>query len=183
MLHWGQSQWKNKWSLFPVAEVKVELQSCCMFTLHHLSLSSDESFCHMLVMRGRLTGRGQTRTPSNTSYLSYLISSELFSMPPIKRFSVSFARHPTNGMSAFIQVSLLLSCMIFWWGNVSVSIFDRGNSTKRLPDFLSEHTRSVSVVAELSPLTPPAPPVPAAASTGGMCSNQSPTDQHHWSVR
>ena len=25
-------------------------------------------------------------------------------MPPVKRFSVSFARHPTNGMSAFIQV-------------------------------------------------------------------------------
>lgn len=25
-------------------------------------------------------------------------------MPAVKRFSVSFARHPTNGMSAFIQV-------------------------------------------------------------------------------
>lgn len=25
-------------------------------------------------------------------------------MPAVKRFSVSFARHPTNGMSAFIHV-------------------------------------------------------------------------------
>uniref|UniRef100_A0A4W5LV97 Uncharacterized protein n=1 Tax=Hucho hucho TaxID=62062 RepID=A0A4W5LV97_9TELE len=31
---------------------------------------------------------------------------ELFSMPAVKRFSVSFARHPTNGMSAFFQVYL-----------------------------------------------------------------------------
>lgn len=36
--------------------------------------------------------------------VTFLISSELFSMPAVKRFSVSFARHPTNGMSAFIHV-------------------------------------------------------------------------------
>lgn len=36
--------------------------------------------------------------------VTFLISSELLSMPAVKRFSVSFARHPSNGMSAFIQV-------------------------------------------------------------------------------
>lgn len=46
-------------------------------------------------------------------------------MPPVKRFSVSFARHPTNGMSAFIQVYFdpppvfLLSCMTFLGDNIS----------------------------------------------------------------
>lgn len=39
-----------------------------------------------------------------------LISSELLSMPPVKRFSVSFARHPTNGMSAPPPVWTLLPC-------------------------------------------------------------------------
>lgn len=33
--------------------------------------------------------------------VTFLISSELLSMPAVKRFSVSYARHPTNGMSAF----------------------------------------------------------------------------------
>lgn len=64
--------------------------------------------------------KGRHSRPSNTSYL--LISSELFSMPAVKRFSVSFARHPTNGMSAFIQVSFdtqFISCMIFLWENIS----------------------------------------------------------------
>lgn len=32
------------------------------------------------------------------------ISSELLSMPAVKRFSVSFAKHPTNGTSASLQV-------------------------------------------------------------------------------
>uniref|UniRef100_A0A668SS34 Inositol hexakisphosphate and diphosphoinositol-pentakisphosphate kinase n=1 Tax=Oreochromis aureus TaxID=47969 RepID=A0A668SS34_OREAU len=31
-----------------------------------------------------------------THHLTFLISSELFSMPAVKRFSVSYARHPTN---------------------------------------------------------------------------------------
>uniref|UniRef100_A0A672JFW0 Inositol hexakisphosphate and diphosphoinositol-pentakisphosphate kinase n=1 Tax=Salarias fasciatus TaxID=181472 RepID=A0A672JFW0_SALFA len=34
--------------------------------------------------------------PNLRDYLTSLISSELLSMPPVKRFSVSFARHPTN---------------------------------------------------------------------------------------
>lgn len=48
----------------------------------------------------------QTQVPAADPVIpvTFLISSELFSMPPVKRFSVSFARHPTNGMSAFIQV-------------------------------------------------------------------------------
>lgn len=53
-------------------------------------------------------------------------------MPAVKRFSVSFARHPSNGMSAFIQVYfatpldiLILHelfvgkhvlCFLFFWG-------------------------------------------------------------------
>ncbi len=35
-----------------------------------------------------------TRVMPNASF----ISSELLSMPAVKRFSVSYARHPTNGM-------------------------------------------------------------------------------------
>lgn len=37
---------------------------------------------------------------SNTSEFFFFISSELLSMPAVKRFSVSFAKHPTNGTSA-----------------------------------------------------------------------------------
>lgn len=43
-----------------------------------------------------------TVAQSNTSefFLFFFISSELLSMPAVKRFSVSFAKHPTNGTSA-----------------------------------------------------------------------------------
>lgn len=40
-----------------------------------------------------------TVAQSNTSDF-FFISSELLSMPAVKRFSVSFAKHPTNGTSA-----------------------------------------------------------------------------------
>lgn len=36
--------------------------------------------------------------------VTFFISSELLSMPAVKRFSVSFAKHPTNGTSASLQV-------------------------------------------------------------------------------
>uniref|UniRef100_A0A665UIZ4 Inositol hexakisphosphate and diphosphoinositol-pentakisphosphate kinase n=1 Tax=Echeneis naucrates TaxID=173247 RepID=A0A665UIZ4_ECHNA len=36
--------------------------------------------------------------------VTFLISSELFSMPAVKRFSVSFARHPTNGFEGLSMV-------------------------------------------------------------------------------
>uniref|UniRef100_A0A671XRA8 Inositol hexakisphosphate and diphosphoinositol-pentakisphosphate kinase n=1 Tax=Sparus aurata TaxID=8175 RepID=A0A671XRA8_SPAAU len=36
--------------------------------------------------------------------VTFLISSELFSMPAVKRFSVSFARHPTNGFEGCSMV-------------------------------------------------------------------------------
>lgn len=42
-----------------------------------------------------------TVAQSNTSeFFFFFISSELLSMPAVKRFSVSFAKHPTNGTSA-----------------------------------------------------------------------------------
>lgn len=53
--------------------------------------------------------------------VTFLISSELLSMPAVKRFSVSYARHPTNGMSAFFFDTppvLLLSCMTVLWENI-----------------------------------------------------------------
>lgn len=77
------------------------------------------------IQTNRPTG-WQTQEPAvPVTPVTFLISSELFSMPPVKRFSVSFARHPTNGMSAFIQVYstllrfFLLSCMTFCWENIS----------------------------------------------------------------
>uniref|UniRef100_A0A3P8XES2 Inositol hexakisphosphate and diphosphoinositol-pentakisphosphate kinase n=1 Tax=Esox lucius TaxID=8010 RepID=A0A3P8XES2_ESOLU len=45
----------------------------------------------------------QGKTPRS---LGLPFRDDLFSMPAVKRFSVSFARHPTNGTSAFIHVSL-----------------------------------------------------------------------------
>lgn len=39
--------------------------------------------------------------------VTFFISSELLSMPAVKRFSVSFAKHPTNGTSASLQVYFL----------------------------------------------------------------------------
>lgn len=39
--------------------------------------------------------------------MTFFISSELLSMPAVKRFSVSFAKHPTNGTSASLQVYFL----------------------------------------------------------------------------
>lgn len=51
---------------------------------------------------GRRTRAGIPAVP--VTPVTFLISSELFSMPPVKRFSVSFARHPTNGMSAFVHL-------------------------------------------------------------------------------
>uniref|UniRef100_A0A669BKT1 Inositol hexakisphosphate and diphosphoinositol-pentakisphosphate kinase n=1 Tax=Oreochromis niloticus TaxID=8128 RepID=A0A669BKT1_ORENI len=39
-----------------------------------------------------------------THHLTFLISSELFSMPAVKRFSVSYARHPTNGFEGCSMV-------------------------------------------------------------------------------
>ncbi|XP_040019054.1 inositol hexakisphosphate and diphosphoinositol-pentakisphosphate kinase 1 isoform X5 [Gasterosteus aculeatus] len=39
-----------------------------------------------------------------TSGLGGLLISELFSLPPVKRFSVSFARHPTNGFEGCSMV-------------------------------------------------------------------------------
>lgn len=46
----------------------------------------------------------------------FFISSELLAMPAVKRFSVSFAKHPTNGTSAsfkyfFHFTSLCLACL------------------------------------------------------------------------
>uniref|UniRef100_A0AAX7TNJ3 Inositol hexakisphosphate and diphosphoinositol-pentakisphosphate kinase n=1 Tax=Astatotilapia calliptera TaxID=8154 RepID=A0AAX7TNJ3_ASTCA len=39
-----------------------------------------------------------------THHLTFLISSELLSMPAVKRFSVSYARHPTNGFEGCSMV-------------------------------------------------------------------------------
>lgn len=44
---------------------------------------------------------------SPVTSVTFLISSELFSMPPVKRFSVSFARHPTNGTSVSFPSAVL----------------------------------------------------------------------------
>lgn len=57
--------------------------------------------------------------------VTFLISSELLSMPAVKRFSVSFARHPTNGMSFILYSSIFrqsssTSCM---------TLFVRGGDT------------------------------------------------------
>lgn len=87
-------------------------------------------------------------------------------MPPVKRFSVSFARHPTNGMSAFIQVYFIDTPPVFLhdlfcgktfpvfsiFGGLT---FGCVNYIKRLKDlknkikfkeFLFHHTPSVFVV-------------------------------------
>lgn len=40
------------------------------------------------------------------------VSSEMLSMPAVKRFSVSFAKHPTNGMFASFQLSFTV--LTFW---------------------------------------------------------------------
>lgn len=69
------------------------------------------------------------RQTASVTPVTFLISSELFSMLAVKRFSVSFARHPTNGMSAFIKVHFdsppvsLLSCMTLSWENISCVFF------------------------------------------------------------
>lgn len=47
--------------------------------------------------------------------VTFLISSELLSMPAVKRFSVSYARHPTNGMSAFFFSTLLQFSSYLAW--------------------------------------------------------------------
>lgn len=61
-------------------------------------------FSHVRTHTNKQANR-QTQVPAVPVIpVTFLISSELFSMPAVKRFSVSFARHPTNGMSAFIQV-------------------------------------------------------------------------------
>uniref|UniRef100_A0A672JD65 Inositol hexakisphosphate and diphosphoinositol-pentakisphosphate kinase n=1 Tax=Salarias fasciatus TaxID=181472 RepID=A0A672JD65_SALFA len=52
------------------------------------------------MIRNRKTG--SMEVPD--SRLTSLISSELLSMPPVKRFSVSFARHPTNGFEGCSMV-------------------------------------------------------------------------------
>uniref|UniRef100_A0A8C7D9H3 Inositol hexakisphosphate and diphosphoinositol-pentakisphosphate kinase n=1 Tax=Oncorhynchus kisutch TaxID=8019 RepID=A0A8C7D9H3_ONCKI len=73
-----------------------------------LSLSEPISIKRSPMIRNRKTGSMEVRVhsypagPSNT--ITLLISSELFSMPAVKRFSVSFARHPTNGFEGCSMV-------------------------------------------------------------------------------
>lgn len=64
-------------------------------------------------------------------------------MPAVKRFSVSFARHPTNGMSAFIHVhfdSPPVALHDLLWENISCFLVFEGlsfgfvNYIKRLHD-------------------------------------------------
>lgn len=97
--------------------------SCMLVGRHRPALSLILLFCLSFFMWKHIQGNrqtGQTQVPAVPVIpVTFLISSELFSMPAVKRFSVSFARHPTNGMSAFIQVIstllqfFLLSCMTF----------------------------------------------------------------------
>lgn len=134
---------------------------------------------------------------SNPSYLSF--SSELLSMPAVKRFSVSFARHPTNGMSAFIQVyfdnppAYLLSCMTLWWEN-SFLVFFIGDldiltvvmTWNWLQEFLFHHTAWCLCCCRPSSLTPTVLPAhliliylsdPAVCSQRAFCGNiSSPSD-------
>lgn len=110
--------------------------------------------------------------------VTFLISSELLSMPAVKRFSVSYARHPTNGMSAFFfrhssSSPLILHdgfvgkhflCFLFWevW---RVATLLASSQIFRFFLFLFQRTPSVfgfcfvfTYVVSPSPLTSPALP-------------------------
>uniref|UniRef100_A0A4W6FV40 Inositol hexakisphosphate and diphosphoinositol-pentakisphosphate kinase n=1 Tax=Lates calcarifer TaxID=8187 RepID=A0A4W6FV40_LATCA len=58
------------------------------------------------MIRNRKTGSMEVPDCSGSvkARVTFLISSELFSMPAVKRFSVSFARHPTNGFEGCSMV-------------------------------------------------------------------------------
>lgn len=102
------SAWKQPWSSFIKQEVRCSLSSsfpACLLLIAHLRPSDV----------ARRTRAGNPAFP--VTPVTFLISSELFSMPPVKRFSVSFARHPTNGMSAFVHLNTpqCWPCMTFSW--------------------------------------------------------------------
>uniref|UniRef100_A0A8C7F5S7 Inositol hexakisphosphate and diphosphoinositol-pentakisphosphate kinase n=1 Tax=Oncorhynchus kisutch TaxID=8019 RepID=A0A8C7F5S7_ONCKI len=63
---------------------------------------ADQGHVHDCVPSLTLRVHSYPAGPSNT--ITLLISSELFSMPAVKRFSVSFARHPTNGFEGCSMV-------------------------------------------------------------------------------
>lgn len=118
----------------------------------------------------------QTQEPAvPVTPVTFLISSELLSMPAVKRFSVSFARHPSNGMSAFIKAyfdtppDLLILhelfvgkhflCFLFvffvffwefdvWLRLITFSVYKIKNKTKtKQLEFLFDYTLQVFVVS------------------------------------
>uniref|UniRef100_A0A673ZR98 Inositol hexakisphosphate and diphosphoinositol-pentakisphosphate kinase n=1 Tax=Salmo trutta TaxID=8032 RepID=A0A673ZR98_SALTR len=67
-----------------------------------LPLSELISIRRSPMIRNRKTGSMEVL--DQVTPVTLLISSELFSMPAVKRFSVSFARHPTNGFEGCSMV-------------------------------------------------------------------------------
>lgn len=130
---------------------QLSVSSCCFFSC----------ICFiMLIKEAHRPARWHTYQQPPVIPVTFLISSELLSMPAVKRFSVSFARHPTNGMSVFIQVYFdnppvhLLSCMTLWGENIFYVFFigvfwhfDWGNDMKlALRVSVSPHSLGVCVV-------------------------------------
>uniref|UniRef100_A0A4W5RR57 Inositol hexakisphosphate and diphosphoinositol-pentakisphosphate kinase n=1 Tax=Hucho hucho TaxID=62062 RepID=A0A4W5RR57_9TELE len=62
---------------------------------------ADQGHIHYCAHMGVRKTHTHTRMPSDTRYKRV---HKLFSMPPVKRFSVSFARHPTNGFEGCSMV-------------------------------------------------------------------------------